>query len=55
MLNSLRRFGGGSDGGATIGFGYAAAGKTKEALAVASELQKFTPTPYPIAYWTAMI
>jgi len=39
----------------SLGFAYGAAGRTKDALAVANELQKFSPRPYPIAYWTAMI
>jgi len=39
----------------SLGFGYAVAGKSKEALAVAKELLEFSPNPYQIAYWMAMI
>ena len=39
----------------SLGFGYAVAGKSKEALAVAKELLEFSHNPYQIAYWMAMI
>jgi tetratricopeptide (TPR) repeat protein len=39
----------------SLGFGYAVAGKSKDALAVAKELQEFSSNPYQIAYWMAMI
>jgi TolB-like protein/Flp pilus assembly protein TadD len=39
----------------SLGFGYAAAGQWENALGVAKELQGLFPTPYPIAYWMAMI
>jgi tetratricopeptide (TPR) repeat protein len=39
----------------SLGFGYAAAGRSKDALAVANELRAFSRSPYPTAYWLAMI
>jgi eukaryotic-like serine/threonine-protein kinase len=39
----------------SLGFGYAAAGRPKDALAVAKELRAFSPSTYPTAYWLAMI
>jgi hypothetical protein len=39
----------------SLGFGYGAAGKSDEAIGVAKELHEFSPDPYRIAYWMAMI
>jgi TolB-like protein/Flp pilus assembly protein TadD len=54
-LIEARRFGRIPNFLGSLGFGYGAAGKSEEAMAVAKELQEFSHEPYRIAYWMAMI
>jgi tetratricopeptide (TPR) repeat protein len=54
-LIEARRFGRIPNFLGSLGFGYATAGKSKEALAIAKELHEFSDNPYQTAYWMAMI